>query len=66
MLSPHPSRTVRFYCFHLSSRSTLTTKELKQVEIGSPQDVGSWLVDTFKDKLDQHELAEKLKDFICK
>lgn len=64
MLGSHPSRTVRFYCFHISSRSTLTPEELKKVEIGSPQDVGCWLVDTFKDKLDQHELAEKLNDFI--
>lgn len=62
-LGHHPSQTVKFYCFYRDSDSTLTDEMLKKVGIGSPSDVGNWLADTF-DKLDQKDLATKLRNFV--
>ena len=63
-LGHHPSRTMEFYCLYKPPDSSLTHEMLKEAGIGSPQDVGDWLVETFKSKLNQQELATKLYDFI--
>ena len=55
---------MNYYCFDLPSNDkSLTTKVLKEVGVYSPKDVGDWLVQTFSDKLAQHDLAEKLKKY---
>ena len=60
----HPSRKMNYYCFDLSNGDrSLTLKALKEVEVFSTRDVGEWLVQTFRDKLDQGDLAEKLKEY---
>ena len=41
-------------------------KDLKEVGIKSPTDVGDWIVQTLENKLDQADLAEKLSHFIHK
>ncbi len=37
---------------------------LEKVGIGSPCDVGTWLVEIFSDKLNQKDLATKLRNFV--
>ena len=41
-------------------------QKLESVGVASPQDVGDWLVDVFRNKLDQNELADRLHDFVHK
>ena len=60
----HPSRTMNYYCFDLSSSDkSLTFEKLRKVGVYSPRDVGDWLVQTFSDKLAQRDLAEELKKY---
>ena len=69
-LGQNPSHTVGYFSFCQDRDSVLNTPEgrqqLKDAGISCPQDVGDWLVDVFKNKLDQAELAERLHDFIHK
>ena len=61
----HPSRTVKYFCFDLSSSDkNLTFQALREVGVCSPKDVGDWLVETFDQKLAQHGLAEKLRKYL--
>ena len=62
----HPSWAVHHYCFHLPEDSKLRHEHLKEVGIGFPEDVGEWIVKTFRQKLDQKDLADRLKDFLKK
>jgi len=39
---------------------------LRSVGVGSPHDVGDWLVEVFRNKLDQNELAERLHTYVHK
>ena len=56
-----------YYCFNTSSGDeNLNYKMLREVEVYSPRDVGEWLVKTFSDKLDQRNLAEKLKMYFSR
>ena len=41
-------------------------QKLESVGVASPQDVGDWLVDVFRNKLDQNELADRLHGFVHK
>ena len=63
-IGSHPSRSMKFYCFRQEPDSSIKTERLREVDIYGPLDVGKWLVKTFKNKLDQKELAEKLDKFI--
>ena len=63
-LGRHPSRTMEFYCFHRDSDSSVEMESIKAVGIGTPLDVGEWLVDTFRNKLDQSDLANRLSVFL--
>ena len=56
------SWTVEFYSF-APVPSTTRREELEAVGIKSHVDVGKWLVDILKNKLDQCDLAEKLETF---
>ena len=53
-----PSWNVDFYSF--AQAPTIRKEDLKAVGIKSHVDVGEWLVDTLKSKLDQRNLAENL------
>jgi hypothetical protein len=63
-----PSRSVQFFSFSQDRDSILNTPEgrgkLQQAGIKTTQDVGDWIADTFESKLDQDELASKLRDFV--
>ena len=63
-LGHHHSRTVEMCYFRQEPDSTLKPEYLREVGIKSPQDVGDWLVKTFRNKFDQTELAKKLDHFI--
>ena len=52
-LKHHPSRTVEMCCFAQEPDSTLEPEYLKEVGIKNQQDVGDWLVKTFRNKFDQ-------------
>ena len=62
----HPSLYTNFYCFHLppSASAIFSRKDLKEVGIHSPWDVGQQLVEIFETKNKQKELAESLKSFL--
>ena len=62
----HPSWAVHHYCFHLPEDSQLKHEHLKEVGIGFPKDVGEWIVKTFRQKLDQNILADRLQNFLRK
>jgi hypothetical protein len=63
-----PSRSVKFFSFSQDRDSILNTpdgrRKLQQAGIKTTQDVGDWIADTFESKLDQDELASKLRDFV--
>ena len=63
-----PSCTVKYFSFCQDRDSVLNSPEgrqrLGEVGVNSPRDVGEWMVDVFKNKLDQNELAERLDTFI--
>ena len=44
--------------------SRLTAEGLRKVGICSPRDVGEWLVDTFRNKLEQSDLADRLDQYV--
>ena len=63
-VGPHPSRSIKFYCFHQEPDSSIKTESLREMGIFGPLDVGDWLVSTFKNRLDQSSLADNLQKFI--
>ena len=64
---PH-THQVKFFSFNQDKDSVLNCEEgrekLRNVGIGTPQNVGDWLVDTFKRKFGQEDLATRLNSFI--
>ena len=65
-----PSRTVRFFSFSQDKDSVLNDKDgrqtLKDVGIGTLLEVGDWLVDVFRNRFGQEELADGLHQFVHK
>lgn len=60
----HPSLNAKLYCFHLPTvTAKYTRKDLTEVGISSPWDVGDRLVDIFE-KNKQQTLADELKSFL--
>ena len=49
--------------YSLAQVPTVKREDLEAVGIKSHIDVGKWLVETLKNKLDQGDLAEKLETF---
>lgn len=60
-----PSHKVQFFSFAQDRDSILNSTEgrskLCEAGIGTPLDVGDWLTQIFESKLDQDELAMKLR-----
>ena len=69
-ISPALSRTVRFFSFSQDNDSVLNSekgrKSLRDVGIGTPLEVGDWLVDVFRNRFGQGELADQLHSFMRK
>ena len=59
------SHQIRFFSFCQDNDSVLNTdsgrEKLKEVGIGTPLQVGEWLVKVFRKDFDQDELANKLE-----
>ena len=59
---------MKFFSFNQDKDSVLNCEEgrqkLRNVNIGTPLEVGDWLVDTFKMKFGQEDLAARLNSFI--
>ena len=62
------SHTVKFFSFDQERWSVFRTREgrekLREVGIGSPQEVGEWLVEVFRKRFYQDELADRLETFL--
>ena len=41
-------------------------QRMREVGIGTPLEVGEWLVDVFRNRFDQDDLADRLHDVIHK
>ena len=69
-LGVSPSRTVKFFSFSQDNDSVLNVDEgrqrLRDVGIGTPPEVGEWLVDVFKNRFEQDDLAARLHSFVQK
>ena len=69
-LEPPQSHTVRFFSFNQDWGSILNSPEgrerLGEVGIGTPADVGLWLVEVFRKEFDQEALAHRLECFVQK
>ena len=67
-IGPSPSRKVQFFSFSQDRDSVLNSPDgrqrLEEVGIGSPRDVGAWLVRVFQRDFGQEELASQLEAFI--
>ena len=67
-LGVSPSRTVKSFSFSQDNDSVLNTDEgrqrLRDVGIGTPPEVGEWLVDVFKNRFGQDDLADRLQSFV--
>ena len=61
MIGRHHSWDVDFFSF--AQVPTVSKDDLKAVGIKSHVEVGEWIADTLKRKLDQTELADKLQSF---
>ena len=59
---------MKFFSFNQDKDSVLNCdkgrQKLRNVGIGTPLEVGDWLVDTFKRKFGQDDLATRLNSFI--
>ena len=62
------SYQTQFFSFCQDNDSVLNTDEgrekLREVGIGTPLQVGEWLVEVFKKDFDQDQLANQLEPFI--
>ena len=67
-LRPTGSHKVSFFSFAQDNDSILNTEDgrekLRDVEIGSPLQVGKWLVEVFKRDFDNEKLADQLEPFM--
>ena len=67
-LGSTPSRMVKFFSFSQDRDSVLNTedgrKKLRDVGIGTPSEVGDWLVGVFREDFQQENLADQLDSFI--
>ena len=65
---PSHSHKTQLFSFSLDNDSVLNSDEgrekLKDVGIGSPSDVGEWLVRVFRKDFGQDELADQLEPFV--
>ena len=63
-----PARKVQFFSFNQENDSVLRSddgrRRLEEVGIGSPRDVGVWLVSVFQRDFGQEKLASQLETFI--
>ena len=59
---------MRFFSFSQDRDSVLNCEEgrhrLREVGIGTPLEVGDWLVDAFRKRFGQDDLADRLHSFI--
>ena len=62
------SHQIQFCSFSQDNDSVLNCDEgrqrLRDVGISTPLEVGDWLVDTFRWRFGQDELADRLRDFV--
>ena len=69
-LRPTGSHKVSFFSFDQDNDSILNTEDgrekLRDVGIGSPLQVGEWLVEVFKRDFDNEKLADQLEPFMYK
>jgi len=61
---------VKFFSFSQDRDSILNCEDgrrrMKEVGIGTPLEVGEWLVDVFRKRFGQDDLADRLHDVIHK
>ena len=61
------SHEVQFFSFSQDMDSVLNSpdgrRRLEEVGIGSPRDVGAWLVQVFREDFGQESLANRLESF---
>ena len=61
---------MRFFSFSQDRDSVLNCKDgrcrLREVGIGTPREVGEWLMDVFQKHFGQEDLADRLHSFIHK
>ena len=64
------SHQIQFFSFCQDKDSVLNSdsgrKKLKKVGIGTPRQVGEWLVKVFREDFKQNELANQLEVFVDK
>ena len=69
-LNSSPSRMIKFFSFSQDRDSVLNCEDgrhrMKEVGIGTPLEVGEWLVDVFRKHFGQDDLADRLHDVIHK
>ena len=62
------SQTVQFFSFNQDNDSVLNSEEgrqrLRDVGIGTPLEVGEWLVEVFRKDFGEERLADQLDSFI--
>ncbi len=62
------SHQIKLCSFSQDKDSILNCKEgrqrLRDVGISTPSEVGDWLVDTFRKRFGQDDLADRLRDFV--
>ena len=62
------SQKVQFFSFNQDNDSVLNSEEgrqrLRDVEIGTPLEVGEWLVEVFRKDFGEERLADQLDSFI--
>ena len=61
---------IKFFSFSQDRDSVLNCEDgrhrMKEVGIGTPLEVGEWLVDVFRKRFGQDDLADRLHDVIHK
>jgi len=61
---------IKFFSFSQDRDSVLNREDgrrrMKEVGIGTPLEVGEWLVDVFRKRFDQDDLADRLHGVIHK
>ena len=66
-LGSYSSHDVKFFSFSQDRDSVLNSpdgrRRLEEVGIGSPRDVGAWLVQVFREDFGQESLANRLESF---
>ena len=62
MWTPKGKRTLGYYCFNLS-HSSLEEKDVKDVGIGVPSEVGDWICKQIREEIHNDDIADKLQDY---